>query len=268
MPESLPDQRWHIAAAPAAAVAEIARIADLPELLARVLVNRGIDTPASASIHIDPERQELPPPETAFADLEKSVNLLVEAIENGEKIAICGDYDADGMTSTALLLRSLRALGADIDYAIPSRMREGYGINTRIVEDFAAAGVGLILTVDNGIAAHDAVRRAVELGLTVVITDHHDFTRTSAPSRRNSQSQTIAAGIPLWLLGRGWSCLHPGRCDGRSPANAAGIAGQCPGFIYPRDHCRPPPPYRALIASGCGAASPIYLNRKFPAFKP
>ena len=182
MPSSLPDQRWQFADVPAETVAAIARTTGLPELLARVLIERGIDTPERASVHLNPESQELPPPEEAFGDLGKSVDFLVEAIECKEKIAICGDYDADGMTSTALLLRALRSLGADIDYAIPSRMRDGYGINTRIVEEFAAAGVGLILTVDNGIAAHEAVRRAVELGLTVIITDHHDLPELLPPA--------------------------------------------------------------------------------------
>jgi single-stranded-DNA-specific exonuclease len=79
------------------------------------------------------------------------------------------------MTSTALLLRALRWLGADVDYAIPSRMKDGYGINTRIVEEFAEEGVALILTVDNGISAHDAIARALELGMMVIVTDHHDL---------------------------------------------------------------------------------------------
>ncbi|HEY9858878.1 MAG TPA: single-stranded-DNA-specific exonuclease RecJ, partial [Candidatus Obscuribacterales bacterium] len=85
-----------------------------------------------------------------------------------------GDYDADGMTSTALLLRALRALGAEVDYAIPSRMSEGYGINERIVEDFHRERVRLILTVDNGIAALKPIARARELGLAVIVTDHHE----------------------------------------------------------------------------------------------
>jgi single-stranded-DNA-specific exonuclease len=117
----------------------------------------------------------MPAPMDEFPDLAISVEMLKEAIANDEKIAICGDYDADGMTSTALLLRALRWLGADVDYAIPSRMKDGYGINTRIVEEFAEEGVALILTVDNGISAHDAIARVLELGMMVIITDHHDL---------------------------------------------------------------------------------------------
>jgi single-stranded-DNA-specific exonuclease len=117
----------------------------------------------------------MPSPMDEFPDLAISVEMLKEAIASEEKIAICGDYDADGMTSTALLLRALRWLGADVDYAIPSRMKDGYGINTRIVEEFASEGVALILTVDNGISAHDAIARALELGMMVIVTDHHDL---------------------------------------------------------------------------------------------
>ncbi|MEO0949519.1 MAG: DHH family phosphoesterase, partial [Cyanobacteria bacterium J06641_5] len=200
MPPSLPNQRWQFADVPTKDIAAVAKVTGLPELLARVLVDRGIDTPERALVHLDPERQELLPPEEAFDDLGKSVDLLVEAIENEEKIAICGDYDADGMTSTALLLRALRALGADIDYAIPSRMHEGYGINTRIVEEFAAAGVGVILTVDNGIAAHEAVRRAVELGLTVIITDHHDLPELLPPADAILNPKLLPSASPYACL--------------------------------------------------------------------
>ena len=103
-------------------------------------------------------------------------------IADDESIAICGDYDADGMTSTALLLRALKHLGANVNYAIPSRMKDGYGINNRIVEEFAENGVGLILTVDNGISAYEPVERAIELGLSVIITDHHDLPEKLPPA--------------------------------------------------------------------------------------
>ena len=108
-----------------------------------------------------------------FPDLALSVEILKEAIANGERIGICGHYDADGISGTALLLRTLRWLGADVDYIIPSRMKEGYGINKRIIEEFADEGIGLVLTVNNGIYAHEAITKAVELGMTVIITDRY-----------------------------------------------------------------------------------------------
>ncbi|TVQ17151.1 MAG: single-stranded-DNA-specific exonuclease RecJ [Leptolyngbya sp. DLM2.Bin15] len=171
----LPDQRWRIAKPQPDRVADIAQGLDLPPLLAQVLVNRGIDSVAAAQHFVNPEVLQLPSPLEEFPDLATALDLLLKAIAHHHKIAICGDYDADGMTSTALLLRSLRYLGAQVDYAIPSRMSEGYGINRRIVEDFHADGVRIILTVDNGIAAYDPIAYARELGLVVIITDHHDL---------------------------------------------------------------------------------------------
>ncbi|HEY9607730.1 single-stranded-DNA-specific exonuclease RecJ [Allocoleopsis sp.] len=173
--QQLPDQRWQIAPLKAEQAAQLAEATGLSPLLAQVLINRGMETPEEAQVFLKPESQAMPAPIDEFPDLAISVEMLQEAIANEEKIAICGDYDADGMTSTALLLRALRWLGADVDYAIPSRMKDGYGINTRIVEEFAEEGVALILTVDNGISAHEAITRAVELGITIIITDHHDL---------------------------------------------------------------------------------------------
>lgn len=172
---SFPQQRWQIADPEQTLVDRIAIATRLSPLLATVLANQGIESVEAAQQFLAPESQSLPSPLEAFPDLASSLTLLQDAISSRHKIAICGDYDADGMTSTALLLRVLRALEAEVDYAIPSRMQEGYGINQRIVEEFAADGVKLVLTVDNGIAAYAPIARARELGLTVIITDHHDL---------------------------------------------------------------------------------------------
>jgi single-stranded-DNA-specific exonuclease len=185
----LPQHRWQIAPSNLSQAATLAAGITLTPgeatspLLAQVLMNRGIETVAQAELFIYPETAELPSPLTEFPDLEISLDILVDAIENKSKIAICGDYDADGMTSTALLLRALSALGADVDYAIPSRMSDGYGINKRIVEEFHSEGVKLIITVDNGISAVAAIARAVELGLQVIITDHHDLPQELPPAQ-------------------------------------------------------------------------------------
>jgi single-stranded-DNA-specific exonuclease len=185
----LPQHRWQIAPSNLSQAATLAAGITLTPgeatspLLAQVLMNRGIETVAQAELFIYPETAELPSPLTEFPDLEISLDILVDAIARKSKIAICGDYDADGMTSTALLLRALSALGADVDYAIPSRMSDGYGINKRIVEEFHSEGVKLIITVDNGISAVAAIARAVELGLQVIITDHHDLPQVLPPAQ-------------------------------------------------------------------------------------
>ncbi|MGA9380961.1 MAG: single-stranded-DNA-specific exonuclease RecJ [Phormidium sp.] len=173
--DRLPLQRWEFYPEKPQLAKELAEKFNLSPLLAQVLINRGIETPTQAKEFLEPETQFLPDPLDEFPDLEMSVELLEKAIASQSKIAICGDYDADGMTSTALLLRSLRSLGAKVDYAIPSRMTEGYGINCRIIEEFHTENVQLILTVDNGIAAFEPIQRARELGLQVIVTDHHDI---------------------------------------------------------------------------------------------
>ncbi len=192
----LPNQRWQIYAPQPQQAEQFAAEIGLSSLLAQVLINRGIDSVTEVQGFIEPESLVLPAPMDEFPDLAASVKLLRKAISGGQKIAICGDYDADGMTSTALLLRAFRVLGANVDYAIPSRMREGYGINDRIVEEFHSEGVALILTVDNGIAAYGPVARARELGVKVIITDHHDLPPKLPPADAILNPKLIAESSP------------------------------------------------------------------------
>jgi single-stranded-DNA-specific exonuclease len=185
----LPQHRWQIAPENAATAAELARSIELtPDtptspLIAQVLLNRGISTVSQVDQYVHGQTKDLPDPTLDFLDLEKSVDILVAAIAKSAKIAICGDYDADGMTSTALLIRALRSLGGDIRYEIPSRMQDGYGINRRIVEKLHEDGVELVLTVDNGISAYEAIEHAINLGLQVIITDHHDLPAKLPPAQ-------------------------------------------------------------------------------------
>ncbi|MDX2098352.1 MAG: single-stranded-DNA-specific exonuclease RecJ, partial [Leptolyngbyaceae cyanobacterium bins.59] len=192
----MPDQRWQIASPLPDRVAQISESTGLSPLLAQVLMNRGMDTPETSQVFLNPDLLALPAPLEEFPDLAISVELLYDAILTQQKIAICGDYDADGMTSTALLLRALRGLGAIVDYAIPSRMQEGYGINQRIVEEFYDEGIGLILTVDNGISAYHPIARAKELGMAVIITDHHDLPPELPPADAILNPKLIAETSP------------------------------------------------------------------------
>jgi single-stranded-DNA-specific exonuclease len=143
----------------------------LPEELLAVLQRRGHGDDDAIRRLLDPE--PAPDPRGHFPDLEAAVARLATACEAGERVAICGDYDADGMTSTALLVGVLRDLGARPRPAIPSRNEEGYGLNPAMVERLAAEGVRLLITVDNGVAAAEALARAEELEVEVILTDHH-----------------------------------------------------------------------------------------------
>ncbi|MEB3300626.1 MAG: single-stranded-DNA-specific exonuclease RecJ [Cyanobacteriota bacterium] len=144
---------------------------DLPPELWAVMARRGLADPAALASLLDPP--EPPDPFSHFPDLEKAVARLAQAAQLGEDVAICGDYDADGMTSTALLTGLLERLGGHPQPAIPSRQEEGYGLNRSMVERLAAEGISLLITVDNGVSAHEALERAATLGLDVILTDHH-----------------------------------------------------------------------------------------------
>lgn len=107
-------------------------------------------------------------------DMDKTVDILKEKIEENKKIRIIGDYDIDGVNATYILLEGLERLGADVDSDIPDRMRDGYGLNRDLVERAYEAGVDTIVTCDNGIAASSEITYGKEKGMTVLVTDHHE----------------------------------------------------------------------------------------------
>lgn len=141
---------------------------DLPAVLRRVYASRGIESAAE----LDSSLESLLKPE--LDGLSKAVDLLEQALESGQKIIIAGDYDADGATSTALAVSTLRELGGTVDFCVPDRFRMGYGLSPELVdEQIAPQGARLLVTVDCGIASHAGVRAARRHGIPVVITDHH-----------------------------------------------------------------------------------------------
>ncbi|MGP1434285.1 MAG: single-stranded-DNA-specific exonuclease RecJ [Catonella sp.] len=144
------------------------------KMVARVLVNRGLNTDEEIFEYLNAEKGELADPALMY-DLEKACEIINEKIEAGKKIRIIGDYDVDGVCSTFILYDYFRKIGADISYVIPHRVQDGYGINIDIVDKAKADGVDTVITCDNGIAAYEQVKHAKEIGLTVIITDHHDI---------------------------------------------------------------------------------------------
>jgi len=175
-PAAVPLSAWRLPA-PLPALEE--PFQGLPPELWAVMARRGLGDPASLAALLDPP--EPPDPHSHFPDLERAVNRLALAAQQGESVAICGDYDADGMTSTALLTGLLQRLGAHPQPAIPSRQDEGYGLNQAMVERLAAGGAHLLITVDNGVSALEALERAVSLGVEVILTDHHTLPETAPP---------------------------------------------------------------------------------------
>lgn len=163
--------RWVVAPAwPRAA--ELARLLRTSPLIAQVLHNRGIDDPAAAKSFLDPKLTDLHPPEL-LPDIEPAAGRVLQAVHDRERICLYGDYDVDGMTGLAVLFRLLSLLGAEVDYYVPHRLEEGYGVNQDAVEKIAAGGAKLLITIDCGITAVGPLARAKELGLEVIVTDHH-----------------------------------------------------------------------------------------------
>ena len=169
-------KQWNIGT-PRAEVCQAMTQASIPPLPAAVLCARGLDTPEKARAFLD-DREELLHAPFLLRDMDRAVERIRRALERREKIAVYGDYDVDGITSTCLLTDYLRRQGADVIPYIPDRIGEGYGLSGQAVELLHQQGVSLIITVDCGITAVFETLRAAELGMDVVITDHHECKQT------------------------------------------------------------------------------------------
>lgn len=143
-------------------------------VLARLIVNRGIMSNQELEEYLNPTVDKLHDP-YLLKGMHEAVTILSQKIAQGSLIRIVGDYDVDGIISTYILIKALVRCGANVDYEIPDRIKDGYGINSSIVEAAYKDQVDMLLTCDNGIAATEAVAYAKSLGMTVVITDHHDI---------------------------------------------------------------------------------------------
>lgn len=173
-PRQRPPARWVLASAPdAAQVAHLRETLLLPETVCRLLVGRGFADAEVAKRYLRPRLEQLQPPEMLF-DVDRAVDRIVSAIRTGETIFVHGDYDVDGMSSTALLTRVLRGCGATrVVPFVPNRLTDGYDLGPAGVAAAAAAGATLVITCDCGTSAREAVLSLNALGADVIITDHH-----------------------------------------------------------------------------------------------
>ncbi len=163
-------RRFEIAPCPEPQTRVLGRELGVSDALAQVLVRRGLAEPEHARAFLAADEEH---PPTAFAGIETAIATILDHVRARTRITVHGDYDVDGICSTAVLVRALRALGADVDWYLPDRASDGYGLNARTVERLAARGTRLLLTVDCGITAVEEVRLARALGMEVVISDHH-----------------------------------------------------------------------------------------------
>lgn len=175
--ETLKEKKWLLRSPdggiPEEKVRAIAAALGIEPIVARLLCIRGYDTPESAYEFIRMESEMLGDP-FSMRDMESAVRRIATAVSRGERITIYGDYDVDGVTSVCVAYLYLRSKGADIDYYIPNRIGEGYGVSKSAVEQLAGRGTKLIITVDTGITATEEVLYAKSLGVDFVVTDHHE----------------------------------------------------------------------------------------------
>ena len=167
----LQSKRWNVATKVSAS--HLARFSHVSPLIVQILSNRGVTDPAMVDAFLNGEARTDNP--FLIQGMNEAVERIRRAIRQGERIAVYGDFDADGVTSTALMVQVLSALGAFVRPYIPHRVDEGYGLNNRALAELAREGQRLVITVDCGIRSWDEVAFANRLGLDMIITDHHSI---------------------------------------------------------------------------------------------
>ena len=169
--------RFRLGERDAASITDVVRFAQIPPVLAKLLVSRGVSHPNEVARHLDPRLIHLHEPNLLHG-CARAAWILFKAVREGKKIAVYGDYDVDGMTATAILFKCLRMdfHGDDANrpvYFIPNRLRDGDGLNCESIQNLKERNVDVIVTVDCGITAVEEVALAKELGMTIIVTDHH-----------------------------------------------------------------------------------------------
>jgi single-stranded-DNA-specific exonuclease len=165
--------RWEHEDCDDAAAGELARAAGVDPAVARLLILRGITDADAAGRFLRPSLDHLHDP-MRLAGMSEAVERLLAAVARGERIAVHGDYDVDGITATVIVRRTLELLGGEVVHFVPDRMRDGYGLNTPAIERLHAEGARVVVSVDCGIRGAEAARRARDLGVDLIITDHHE----------------------------------------------------------------------------------------------
>lgn len=211
------DKRWRILSSGRDEAAALARQTGLTRVAAEVLWNRGITTPDAMRAFTMPALRDLHEPSLLPAMTQAAARIR-EAVEHNEPIVVYGDYDVDGITATAILIRCLRLLGVEPAYYIPHRAQEGYGLNADAVRTLARAGTRLLITVDCGINAVAELALAKKLGMDVIVTDHHEpgdlvpaaacLINPKLPACRYPFRDLSGAGVAFklaWAIGKSFS---------------------------------------------------------------
>lgn len=173
MPSLILQRKWHFSDADPKEINTLAQRSGVPPLIARLLIQRGFQEPDAVTRHLTPSLQFLNDP-GLMQDMDRAVDRLVEAVAGREPVVVFGDYDADGITAAALLARFFEGLRLPICVHLPHREHEGYGLNSEAIRKLAYEGCHLLVTVDCGISNHEEIALSNELGMDVIVTDHHE----------------------------------------------------------------------------------------------
>jgi len=235
----LPEDNKHLAL-------ELASSCSLSVPIAQTLASRGFATKDEIEDFLFSTFEKDVFDSLLMKDLKKSVNRILKAIKNKEKILVFGDYDVDGITSSAMMVICLLDLGAKINFYLPNRVRDGYGISTKIVERAAKNNYTVIITVDNGIAAFEAAKKAKELGIDLIITDHHQ---------------------PHGKLPDAFAVVDPSRKDCKYPFKklaGVGVAFKLISFLYEKKGLElPPKAYEFLLLGTIADVVPLVGENRF-----
>ena len=256
--KSMLGQVWTVATYPG----EESSISRPDNLLQKILMSRGITDMAAMEQFLNPSIREYMPNPSVLCDMDAAAKIITDSILAGEKIAIYGDYDVDGITSTAVLVKYLRALDVDVTWHLPTREGEGYGLNIGAIDEIARSGAKLIITVDCGISGVAEVAHAKSLGMRVVVTDHHspDSVLPAADAVVNPKRADDTSGLDyLAGVGVAFLTLVAVRRELRSRDLPDALAHQ----VAATD----PMNYMDLVALGtiCDTMPLIGLNRAFVA---
>lgn len=167
---------------------------------------RGFSTETEIDEFLNPSLATLPVP-SMLKDLKKGTLRVAKALTNNERIAIYGDYDADGITACAIMYLFFKQLGVDVFYYIPDRFEDGYSLNKKAIDELRAKGAKLIITVDCGISDYDLVNYGNSLGLDFIITDHHNVPKKLPPAHAVINPKREDSNFPFRRTVRSWRCL-------------------------------------------------------------
>ena len=179
-------RRWFVNRTNPEYIQHVSKTASVSSVLAQILINRGFKSPGEISAYLNPDISQLSDP-FDIQGMKTAVDRIIAASKRGERVFVHGDYDADGLSSTAIMLKALKMLGIDCCYFIPNRMEHGYGFNPPSVKYAEQLGANLIITVDCGITSFEAAALCRKSGIDVIITDHHEPIRKTPSGVRSEE---------------------------------------------------------------------------------